>query len=223
MNDLSIFFGGTEVFETSQRVAKAISGSDMVPAQYKGNISNTLIALDVAARLSMPPLLVMQNLHIIHGKPAWSSKALIAMFNACGRFGPLKYKYLGEKGTPEYGCFAYTKSLVDGDIIEGPLVTMDIANKEGWLSKKGSKWQTFPDLMLRYRASAWLINTCAPDISFGLNTADELRDTFEQPAKEELVRDITPKAEQIEEETGEIVEVIEPEEEPDFLETGIRK
>ena len=33
-----------------------------------------------------------------------------------------------------------------------------------------------PDQMLRYRAAAWLIRTTAPEISMGLQTADEIID-----------------------------------------------
>jgi hypothetical protein len=33
--------------------------------------------------------------------------------------------------------------------------------------------------MLQYRAAAWMVNTHAPEISMGLNSAEELGDTFE--------------------------------------------
>jgi hypothetical protein len=32
-------------FELAQRQAKALSASDLVPQQYKGNVANTLVAL----------------------------------------------------------------------------------------------------------------------------------------------------------------------------------
>jgi hypothetical protein len=174
--ELSIFFGGGDAFADSQRVAKALTASTLVPKEYQGNISNALVALDMAQRMDMNPLMVMQNLHIIHGRPAWSSKAMIAMFNQSGRFSSISYKFTGDKGTDDYGCFATAKDLQTGEIVEGPLVTMGIAKAEGWLGKNGSKWKTMPDLMLRYRAGSWLVNTVAPDISFGLNTVEEVND-----------------------------------------------
>ena len=175
-NELSIFFGGGDAFSDSQRVAKALTQSTLVPKEYQGNLSNALVALDMAQRMSMNPLMVMQNLHIIHGRPAWSSKAMIAMFNQSGRFSAISYKFEGEKGTDDYGCYATAKDLQSGEMVEGPLVTMGIAKAEGWLGKNGSKWKTMPDLMLRYRAGSWLVNTVAPDISFGLNTVEEVQD-----------------------------------------------
>jgi hypothetical protein len=53
---------------------------------------------------------------------------------------------------------------------------MSMAKAEGWSTKNGSKWNNMPELMLMYRAAAFLIRTYAPEISMGLQTADELED-----------------------------------------------
>ena len=50
-------FGNKEGFEHAMRVAKALSVSDLVPVQYKGNISNCLIAIDVAKRIGASELM----------------------------------------------------------------------------------------------------------------------------------------------------------------------
>jgi hypothetical protein len=47
---------------------------------------------------------------------------------------------------------------------------------EGWLNKSGSKWQTMPELMFRYRCAAFFARTFCPDVLNGLQTADEVRD-----------------------------------------------
>lgn len=78
-------FFSLDSFELIQRVSKAFAGSDLVPAQYKGNLANCMIAMDMAQRIGANPLMVMQNLYIVHGTPGWSSKFLVATINACGR------------------------------------------------------------------------------------------------------------------------------------------
>jgi len=83
--ELDVFLNASS-FDHAQRVAAALSKSDLVPKEYKGNIPNTLIALDVAYRIKASPLMVMQHLYIVHGKPSWSSTFLIAAINNCGRF-----------------------------------------------------------------------------------------------------------------------------------------
>ena len=153
-------------------------GSSLVPQQFQGeqNFGNAIIALEMAQRMNASPLMVMQNLYIVYGNPGWSSKFLIATFNQCGRFEAIKYKETGKKGTDSQGVIAYTREKGSDEVIYGPEVTILIAKQEGWYDKKGSKWKTMPDQMLRYRAAAWLIRTTAPEISMGLQTTDEIID-----------------------------------------------
>ncbi|MGK3945742.1 hypothetical protein ABK046_46285, partial [Streptomyces caeruleatus] len=54
-----------------------------------------------------------------------------------------------------------------------------MAKAEGWSTKSGSKWKTMPELMLMYRAAAFLIRAYAPEISMGLRTDDEIIDTVD--------------------------------------------
>jgi hypothetical protein len=73
-------------------------------------------------------------------------------------------------------CYAVTTEKATGREIVGPVVSMQMAKEEGWSTKSGSKWKTMPQLMLRYRAAAFLIRTTAPEIGLGLYTTDELQD-----------------------------------------------
>jgi hypothetical protein len=169
-------FASTESFELAQRQAKMLCASDMVPKAFQGQekIGNCVIALEMAGRIGMSPFMVMQNVDVIHGKPGWSSKFLIACFNACGKFSPIEYEEDGENGGRTR---AKAKSLETGEYVFGPWVSMDMAKAEGWSTKAGSKWKTIPELMLRYRAAAFFIRTTAPEVSMGLHTQEEIRDT----------------------------------------------
>lgn len=164
-------------FEHAQRIAKLLSSSDLVPNQYKGNIANTMVALEMAHRMNASPLMVMQNLHIIHGRPSWGSSFIIASLNSCGRFGTLRFE-----STPT-SCKAITTDKQSGSILEGPTVTMEMAKAEGWLDKPGSKWKTMPELMLKYRAAAFFGRLYAPEIMMGLYSADEIVDIAANNAK----------------------------------------
>lgn len=163
-------------FELLQRMSNMFSKSKLVPEIYRNNIGDCAIAVNMAQRMHADPLMVMQNLYIVYGNPAWSSKFMIAMFNQCGRFSSIHYETVGKPGTDSYGCKAWAAELSTGERVEGPVVTIDIAKKEGWYQKKGSKWQTMPDQMLRYRAASWFIRTTAPELSMGLQTVDEAID-----------------------------------------------
>lgn len=214
-------FQSAEGFELLQRQAKMFCGSSLVPQQFQGeqNFGNAIIALEMAQRMNASPLMVMQNLYIVYGNPGWSSKFLIATFNQCGRFEAIKYKETGKKGTDSQGIIAYTREKGIDEIIQGPEVTILIAKQEGWYDKKGSKWKTMPDQMLRYRAAAWLIRTTAPEISMGLQTTDEIIDvegnvsdvmddvttTIEHNANSEVI-DVEPSTPTfVDAETGEVL------------------
>ena len=158
-----------------QRMAKLLSASSLVPVQYQGEagMPNAIIAIDMAQRMGANPLMIMQNLYIVHGRPAWSSQFLIACLNACGRFSPLRYRIDGEG--ENYGCQAVANDR-DGNLCEGPRVTIGMAKAEGWLGKSGSKWRTMPDLMLRYRAATFFARTFAPELTMGIPSQDEVID-----------------------------------------------
>lgn len=172
-------FNDLQGFELMQRQCKALAASTLVPQQFQGNLPNCLIALEMAQRIGASPLMVMQNLYVVHGRPGWSAKFLIASFNQCGRFSAIRFEWSGARDTDNWGCKAYATELSSGEKIVGPLITIALAKKEGWHQKSGSKWQTIPELMLMYRSAAWMVNTHAPEISMGLNTAEELGDVFD--------------------------------------------
>ncbi|GGD19997.1 hypothetical protein [Aureimonas glaciei] len=204
-------FSSTSSFEQAQRIAKALVSSDLVPANYRGsdNLGNALIAMDTAGRMGLSPLVVMQNLHIIEGRPSWASSFIIGALNSCGLFVPIRFRieklgkrtvsfdrWEGPKGNrskvtakmdvEDMTCVAWTAEKGTGEILEGPPVTIAMAVAEGWYTKPGSKWVTMPDLMIRYRAAAFFGRLYAPHILNGMPTEDEVIDI-------EDFRDVTPR------------------------------
>lgn len=169
-------------FTALQRIGKMFAMSNLVPAQFQGeaNIGNTSIALEMALRMKASPMMVLQNMYMVYGKPGWSTQFLIACFNQTGRFSSLRYEFEGQPNTDGWGCRATATELSTGEKVTGTLVTIGIAKQEGWYGKSGSKWQTMPEQMLRYRAAAWFIRSVAPEVAMGMYTVDELRDIEKQ-------------------------------------------
>ncbi|MEY4350531.1 MAG: hypothetical protein RL078_580 [Bacteroidota bacterium] len=188
-NSMAVFSNIT-AFEDAQRMAKALITSSLVPEEFKGpeKLGNAMIALELANRIGASPIAVMQNIHIIHGRPSWSASFIIAALNSCGRFSPLRFTI--EKSDKDTTCFAWAYDKTTNDILEGPRVSISMAKEEGWIDKKGSKWRTMPELMLRYRAAAFFGRLYAPDVLSGMSTADEAQD-IKQEARASRVRDLT--------------------------------
>ena len=173
VTDFSLgIFGTSDNFIMANQMAKALSSSTIVPREYQGNVSNCLVAIEQANRLKVSPLMVMQNLYVIQGRPSWSSKFLIAAINGSGKFDmELQYEETKDKDGKPYSCLAWTTK--NGRRVEGKTVDMQMAKDEGWLTKNGNKWKTMPALMLRYRAASFFSSLNCPELTLGLYTKEE--------------------------------------------------
>jgi hypothetical protein len=138
-----------------------------------------MIALNMAKRIGADPLMVMQNLYVVQGKPGWSGQFLIATFNQCGRFSAMRFEWKGENGKADWGCRAYATEKETGEVIRGAWVTWKMVEAEGWSKKSGSKWLTMPEQMFHYRAAAFLVRAYAPEIAMGLQTIEEINDVID--------------------------------------------
>lgn len=169
-------FSGIQAFEDAQRMAKSLASSTLVPPQFQGQqgFANCLVALEIAHRMRMSPFQVMQNLHIIHGRPSWSSQFIIGLINGCGRFSPLRYEISGSGDS--LACYCVATELANGTDLKGPVVSMAMAKKEGWATKAGSKWQSMPELMIRYRAAAFWGRLYIPELLVGIQSEEEVVD-----------------------------------------------
>lgn len=161
-------------FSHAQRISQMLADSTLVPEVYRGKVSNCLIALEMSNRIGASPLMVMQNLHVIQGRPSWSSPFIIASLNTCGRFTKLNFRKSGDGD--DYGYEAYCKDKKSGEDLIGPKVDWKMVKAEGWLTKNGSKWKTMPEPMFQYRAAAFFGRLHAPDVLMGMQTIEEVID-----------------------------------------------
>ena len=165
-------FNSAGAFELAQRMSKALASSNIVPQAYQNNVGNCMIALEMATRLNASPLMVMQNLHVINGRPAWGSQYIIAMINQSHKYKTeLQFELEGQGD--DRRCTAYVFDKNDHRV-EGPTISIQMAKDEGWYGKNGSKWKTMPDVMLRYRAAAFFGRLNCPEMIMGIYTRDEV-------------------------------------------------
>lgn len=216
---ISMGFMSLDSYEFMQRAAKMFSQSSMVPAAYRDTVTkgygknittevnpsaipNCVIALNMSSRMNADPLMIMQNLHVIEGRPSWSSQFIIASINSCGRYSPLRfelvygedidatqttYEWQGTNKVPvtkkfrvrNMSCVAWALELATNTRLDSPKVTMEMAVIEGWYGKNGSKWQSIPELMIRYRAAAFFGRLYAPELLMGLPATEEVQDVID--------------------------------------------
>lgn len=181
--DIKNVFQDKNQFDIVLRGAMAISKSNIIPQNYQNKPENCFIAINLANRMNVDPMIVMQNLYVVQGKPSWSGQACRMLIENCGKYSAIDHVYFGKKGSDDWGCKITATRKSDGEKIIGPEVTIDLAKKEGWHGKNGSKWQTMPELMLAYRASAFFARIHCPEALMGIQTAEEVEDTTHEKRK----------------------------------------
>ena len=161
-------------FEQTARVAKMLSSSKLVPASYQGNPQDCFIAVEMAARMNVSPIMIMQNLYVVKGKPSWAGQACMAMINACGKFKNVRHVYTGQKGTDNRGCYVVAERVSTGETVEGTEVSVAMAKAEGWTANP--KWKNMTEQMLAYRAASFFARVYCPEALMGLQTVEEVQD-----------------------------------------------
>lgn len=198
-------------FDSLVRASTIFSKAKIIPTTYQDKPADCFIALEMAQRMNVAPMMVMQNLYMVNGRPAWSSQFIISQINTCGKFTPLQFE-IGGKDDDRY-CIAYATFKATGERCESIKVTIKMAKDEGWYGKNGSKWKTMPDLMLRYRAASFFGKFYCPEKLMGIASQEEI---VELDPTDYTVENVPFKnEEQINEEikfnanTGEVVEIKE--------------
>lgn len=151
--------------------ARLLSTSDLLPLSFKGKPGNILLAIELAQDLQVSPFTLMNNVNIIHGKFTFSSTFLLALLRKSDLFTTIDFLFSDNNKACKVKA-----TRKDQTIVEGPEVSLNMASQEGWSTKAGSKWKTMPELMLRYRAAAFFVRSCVPELLFGLQTMEEVED-----------------------------------------------
>ena len=194
-------YSSSDTFQLAFQMAKGLSQSTLVPQQFQNNPANCLIAIEQSNRLNISPMAVMQNLYIVQGKPGFSSSFIIGLINASNKYDmELQFDEEEKDGKP-YACTCWTE--LNGRKVTGIKITMDMVDKEGWLKKNGSKWQTMPQVMLRYRAASFFARMNCPELSIGLYSKEELDDFTPTKKTKATLNDILADDEVL---VGEVVE-----------------
>ena len=167
-------YSDVDLYQQFYKMAEGLSKTDLVPDNYRNKPENCLIAIDTARQIGAKnPLFVMQNLYIVKGKPSWSGQYCSALVYT--NFKNVKVNRMGNAEEGLQGIYI-TATNKNGENCRGSVVTLEMAQKEGWITKQGSKWQTMPEQMLIYRAFAFFARVYCPDKLLGMHDEFEIQD-----------------------------------------------
>ena len=163
------------------RLAKCLCQSAFVPQLFRQDQGAVMLVMDMAQRLNCNPFMLMQNIYNVQGNICMSGKFCCSLLQQHPSYSRIRYEYANPQNWEEGVRVVGVRH--DGELDEGPWVTLKLVKAEGWLDKRGSKWLSMPDLMARYRAAAFFCRIFCPDALMGMKTSEEVLDFATKPTQ----------------------------------------
>ena len=158
-------------FDQQIKLAQAFASSGLFGLKSPDQ-ALALMALCEAEGLH--PAIAVRDYHIIQGKPALKSDAMLARFQAAG--GKVKWLEISdERVSAEFSHPAGGTAMIDWD--------KQRAVTAGFWSK--DNWKKFPRAMLRARVVSEGIRTVYPGVVVGVYTPEEVADFDDRPSHHE--------------------------------------
>jgi hypothetical protein len=131
------------------------------------------LRLYYASELGLPPLAAAE-LSVINGRVFVGAKLLRALAAQRG------YRVVQIESTPET-CTAAVEDLNTNRELGRYTFTIEDAKRAGLIRDRGA-WKTHPARMLWARASKYVLDDYAPEVTLGIYTDDERAEILNQPA-----------------------------------------
>lgn len=138
-------------------------------------IGNATAAVLQGVTLGIDPLMALQQIYIIHGRPGMYAKMMIALVQSHGH----------DVWTEEGEC-SDTRAVVYGrrkgsQKVERVIITMDMARKAQWTSN--AAYGKTPADMLYARAATRVCDRIASDVLKGIASVEEIQDSIKATAE----------------------------------------
>lgn len=179
-----------EAASNAQRLVAPLVGTPFVPAAYRPVIergdtieqiaekravavANATAAVLYGLSLGIDPLMSLQQIYVVHGRPGLYAKMMVALVQA-------------------HGHEVWTEDLTDTRAVvcgrrkgsghtERITITMDMARRAKWTSN--TKYTETPQDMLWARAAGRVCDRIASDVLKGIPTVEEIQDSIQVEAQ----------------------------------------
>ena len=160
--------------EKMMEMANMLAKSTIVPVEYRNRPENVFLSLDMANRLGMSPMSIMNNMYVVNGKPSFSGSFVSALIKSTPLFSDVELVWVGEQGKPSYGAYVRAIETRTGRELKGATVTLEMAKMEGW--DRNVKWKSMSELMISYRAFSFFGRVHASELLNGVYSTEEMED-----------------------------------------------
>ncbi len=202
---------GSDSLHTKMEYAKALAASSLLPQSYAKQPANVLVAIEYGEALGLAPMVAIQQIAVIQGKPTMSAQLMGALVRQAG------HRLRVSVDESSKAVIAELTRSDDPDFTFRSVWDMARAQTAG-LTGKGGSWKNFPLAMLKARAITEVCRDGCPEVLAGVAyTPDELEPTTPTApvVNTSHLMDAMPlgaNGEQVDVVTGEVVdaEVMEP-------------
>ena len=164
-------------------MAKYLAQSGLMPGGLQAP-AQVLVALQMGHELGLSPMIAVNNIAVINGRPSLSSSIMDAIVMNRPDYAGRSIKFDGQGDTRSCTVIVRRKIGENVETFEG-YFDMQMAKNAGLLGK--DNWKHYPDRMLKARASGYADRDGWPDALAGMLSQEEAEGLPPEP------RDVTPK------------------------------
>lgn len=147
------------------RYAQALASASLLPQAYRAKPANVLLAMEYGDALGIAPMVAIQTIHVIEGKPTASAQLIGALVRRAGH-------RLRVRGDALHAIAEITRAD-DPDYTFTSEWTLERAKGAGLLGK--NVWRQYPESMLKARAITEVARDACPEVLAGVAyTPEEL-------------------------------------------------
>lgn len=157
--------------EAKMRHAEVLADSNLLPAQYRKNPANVLLAAELGEALGIPTIQAINSIHVIEGKPSAGADLMASIVRRAG-----------------HRIRVTERRTQDGPIVTAQLIrsddpdftfesTWDMSRARQAKLDKKDNWVKYPASMMRARAIMEVCRAGASEAMYGVSyTPEELED-----------------------------------------------
>ena len=177
MNDLTLFQG--ENLTALEKVTGYLSKSSLVPNHYRGKQAEIFSAVILGHDLGLSPMQSLLEIHVINGRPAMSTKLMLAMVKRA-------YPTLKMRWDKKPDSVTLHFQLSENDQVYTTTWDIGRASKLNLMNRDQYKKQL--ETMLSWRCLSEAIRFCAPEAVLGFYSIDEAQDTEQESDEERMYK-----------------------------------
>jgi hypothetical protein len=186
MNEIVVSNLMPQTQEAKYQMASVLCKSGLIPSGLNSP-EKVFVALQWGHELGLSPMVAVNNVAVINGKPTLSADIMSAVVKRSPEYGGIKWL---EMSDTKAEC-EITRILPNGEKeVQRSCFTMEDAVKAGLANR--DVWKKYPRRMLKHRCLSYGLKDVFPDLLAGLYDPEEMESVQTETTTE---RNITPKEE----------------------------